>query len=565
MFRHPEVVVIPNRSLHRSSSKFVDLTTVEGPMADPPPFRRGHTTEGTKRPDQTAEPDNAMALALKRAKDKKEAEETARRAEREEAKKARIKAAAARLTQQPHDTPPPTAQSEQAMRVVESMDDAILDAAAVLQPAPKGKREGVSWTDPAVMARAAGLGAPRTVQQPQPEDSQRLPDYVPRVERPQPNDPRVRNGTLAPTPRVAERIATMQTESRETPTPAPERPLQSSGRHPWHEEVLKTGDLLQILGGRQPDQLKGDDREAYDRVMKEGTPDQIRAGRLLANLSKEELAAYYSANGRKSAATRHERYGQLSPMAIKRKREAEARGETPAMDILPKGTKSTTMRAIKGDPLWIHRFFLAAHAKGVGVAAVSTTAQLKTRWTLRDKIITGRRYPKDKPAPDLIAKLSTALERPAGYFTDPDFPVYGEGMETPPIREVGAPQAPWSPPPTDAPQPEIVDLGEMAAAMEVTVREPPRYVVVDGVKYLPTYEVEDDVPLPAPPGKTIWGFAIMKVGGSFGVPIDAKGPAALIKKIEKAADDFKAANPSAKKWTFQVGTRPGEVRCWRLS
>jgi hypothetical protein len=548
MFRQPEVVVIPNRSLHRTASKFVDLTTAdptEGVMADPPPFRRGHTIEGSKRPAQTAEPDNAMAQALKRAKDKKEAEDAARRAERDEAKRVRVQAAAARLTQQP-PAPPPSAQSEQAMRVVESMDDAILDAEASLQPPTP---PDTSWHQ----KPAPRPAAKRPVQQPQPEDSHRLPDYVPRVERPLPDDPRVRNGSLAPTPRVAERIATMQSED---PTPAPERPLSPSGRHPWHEQVLKNGNLLEILAGRTPDQLKGDDLEAYERVLREGSTDKILAGRKIPEMSEAERAAYYVANGRKAAATRRERYGNISPKMIKQRRdmqEAMEAGAAMAMPILPKTTSVQTMKARKGDPLWVHRMFLAAWRVGIGIAPLSVKAGLHSRWTLRDRVISSRKFPKDGPRPDIIKALSQALGQPVAYFIDPDYPVH-EGY---PEEEVAAaePQA----------APKTVDLGALAADMTVITREPPRYVVVDGVKYLPTYPVEDDVPLPAPPGRTIWGFATMKVGSSFGVPVDSKGPAALVKKIEKAAADFQAENAHAKKWQFQVGTLPGEVRCWRLS
>lgn len=543
MFRQPEVVVIPNRSLHRSPSKFVDLTTAdisEGHMADPPPFRRGHPMEGSRRPSQTDEPDNAMALALKRAKDKKEAEHAARRAEREEAKRVRVQAAAARLTQQ-QTAPPPTAQSEQVMRVVESMDDAILDAEASLQPQ---KPPSTAWHE----KPAPRTTTPRPVRQPQPEDSHRLPDHVPRVERPRPSDPRVRNGTLAPTPRVAERIATMQTtETQET---APAKPLQTSSRPEWYEGVLKTGNVLQILAGRTPDQLRGDDLEAYERVLREGTKDQIRAGRKLSELAPAERHAFNLVNGREGAATRRERYGALSPATIKARRVLQGEAETGnplPMPILPKSASLPTMKAKKGDPLWVYRMFLAAWRVGIGIAPLSLEAGLQSRWTLRDRVIASRRAPKTPPRPDIIKALSEALGQPVAFFIDPDYPVHDGYPEMPQASH------------------EVVDLGAVADTKAVTVHEPPRYVMVDGVKYLPTYPVEDDIPLPAPPGKTIWGFGVMTVGSSFAIPVNSKGPAALVKEIEKAADDFKANNAHAWKWQFHVGTLPGEVRCWRLS
>lgn len=549
IFRQPEVVVIRDRSLHRNGSRVIDLTTSDEIMAEPPPFRRGHRIEGSKRPEQTPEPDNAIALALKRAKEKKDAERAAEKAERDEAKRARVQAAAARIKQRNEAPPPPIAQSEQAMRVVESMEDAILDAAGVVQPEVQ--------PDPSWMNRP-----PPVVQRPQPEDSHRLPDTARRVQRPKPDDPRVKNGTLAPTPRVAERIAAM-TPNTAAETAPRERPLQDKGRPDWYENVLKNGDLLQIRAGRDPATLKGDDLEAYQRVLREGPSEKIRAGRKISNLPENERQAFYAVAGRQSAATRRERYGNISPRMMKKRRAMEeglAAGEPVPMQILPKGTKPTFMEPIKGDPLWIYRTFLAAHAKVLGPTAISNAAGFPSRWTLRDQIIKGRRHPKDFPPADILAGLSAVLDKPEPYFLDPDYPVYADG-DVPPVREMQPPRKRAAPTVAPTPAP-TVDLSAVAEDMTVKVHDALPFVMVDGVKYLPTYPIEDDVPLPAPSDRIIWGFAAMKVGGSFAVPIDARGAAKITKEIQKAVVEFQAGDTEGRQ--FQIGTLPGEVRCWRL-
>lgn len=90
-----------------------------------------------------------------------------------------------------------------------------------------------------------------------------------------PDDPRVRNGTLAPSPKVAKHLEPEAVEERSKALGAArsglavegEKPLQTSPFPEGYLEQLESGSPASILGGRKPSQLRGIEREAYYKAL----------------------------------------------------------------------------------------------------------------------------------------------------------------------------------------------------------------------------------------------------------------------------------------------------------
>lgn len=576
MGRMPEVVLIRDRSFHRAP--LIDLTQPDTPhegAMNSTPFnpRSNVRTEGTKRPSQTDEPDNAIAAAMKRAQEKKDREREEARGAREQRKQDRVAqvqatqaAAEDRALQEAADEaarearrkeiqdrlatlratmtkPRPPAQSAQ----VQDIEEAIMQTASGIDPQPE-------YNTPPAKPKASKPA--RTVEQPQPQDTRPLPDYVPRVQRPAPGDPRVLNGTMAPSPRVAERIAAMQ--QNETVTKERE-PGPSSLVDVWGD-ILETGNLVQIMAGRDPDQLTGRDRDAYDRVLATGTHDQIQAGRKLTDLSPRELTAFHKAIGRKSVEARTERWGTPDPNEIRRIKIE--RGLVEAPPPAPRRSPPPKLRVADEAPQWVHRLIKAMKRNNMNGFALSAAIG-RERWWLRD-VLRARKTPDARPLPaPAREKIAAVLGMRPGSL----LPKKGEeGADTVGQREVEA----LNTIPAEGPENNTILDEAMGDDSRTTAPWPPRgkpdaaetvTVEFGGVQYMPSFTIENDVPLPPPPGVTVWGFALMKVGQSFGVPIDASGTAAVLAKVERAVAKFTKTSP----WTFQVAERPGEVRCWRIT
>ena len=138
-----------------------------------------------------------------------------------------------------------------------SMEVLAMSRALAAPPAPS-RREPVRQT----------LPPPRQVTRPvtsQPIASAAPPRFVePSISPPAPDDPRVINGTLAPSPRVAE---VLKTTVAAPPVVQTERPLQTSSAPEEFARFKETGHPRQILAGRKPKDLTGSDREAYCRAV----------------------------------------------------------------------------------------------------------------------------------------------------------------------------------------------------------------------------------------------------------------------------------------------------------
>jgi hypothetical protein len=130
-----------------------------------------------------------------------------------------------------------------------------------------------------------------------------------------------------------------------------------------------------------------------------------------------------------------------------------------------------------------------------------------------------------------------------------------------PARKRGGYHAPKNLPAPIAAAPEDVPVakhGQVQHFHEWTAPLPSTIgIEVDGVRYQPSFEIEDDVPLPPPPGMTVWPFAGLRVGQSFKVPIDHRGASAIVKEVEKQAKKH------APEFEFLIAPEPGHVRCWR--
>lgn len=130
-----------------------------------------------------------------------------------------------------------------------------------------------------------------------------------------PDDPRIQNGTLAPTPKVARHLEPEAVEARERETAAwyeegfgttePERgrPLQTSPYPDGYLEWLATASPESIISGRELSQLTEDETEAYNhairRRLETGTPEEILAGRDPSQLNDAETEGYNRAVARR--------------------------------------------------------------------------------------------------------------------------------------------------------------------------------------------------------------------------------------------------------------------------
>lgn len=138
-----------------------------------------------------------------------------------------------------------------------SMEVLAMSRALAAPPTPT-RREPIRQTMP----------APRQVTRPvtsQPVASAAPPRFVePSISPPARDDPRVINGTLAPSPRVAE---VLKTTVAAPPVVQSERPLQTSSAPDEFARIKESGSPRQILAGRKPKDLTGSDREAYCRAV----------------------------------------------------------------------------------------------------------------------------------------------------------------------------------------------------------------------------------------------------------------------------------------------------------
>jgi transcriptional regulator with XRE-family HTH domain len=220
--------------------------------------------------------DTAMAVALKRAASAKLLKQQKKREEREATKQARLDRL--KVKQQAAEDHPPTP-------VPAPRTGAALQVEAQHFLQDKAKREQrIRQLSAIAMGRAST---------PEPVVVQRLPPPPPSG----PDDPRVLNGTLAPSPKVAAILrASVSEAATEAAATKPPRPEQTGRPEAWLE-VLRSGTPSQILACRRAKDLKGDDLEAFNRARRREI-DAVLAGRRLKDLSAGELQAYHAVKAR---------------------------------------------------------------------------------------------------------------------------------------------------------------------------------------------------------------------------------------------------------------------------
>lgn len=214
--------------------------------------------------------ETALALALKRAageKIRKDRQSQEERRSRLQARKDVLRERTASRPQEPEPIPAP--QTGAALQV--SAQHFLQDKAA---------RE-----DRIRQLTSIALGRSKA---PEPVRPERLPPPPPSG----PDDPRIKNGSLAPSPKVAAMLkATVSEAAAEAAAP---KPRITTSRYPdgWLE-ILQSGTPEQILATRKFKDLKGDDLEAFNRA-RQREFDALLAGRKLTELPPEDRSAYYA-------------------------------------------------------------------------------------------------------------------------------------------------------------------------------------------------------------------------------------------------------------------------------
>jgi len=219
-------------------------------------FRPYQRQEGQAMTGSSEDDDGAIAVAFKRAAEK-EADKRTKKRERREAKLA-TRLANIRLKRP---------ESGKAAK------------APVVQPAPAtGAALQVSAQHYLQDTRAKEDRSRRLAQialgrAPLKPAAERLPPSPPSG----PDDPRILNGTMAPSNRVAEILR--EKEAAPPPTAPRERPLQTSPFPDGWLQILETGTPGAILAGRKLHTLKGDERQAYYRALARLNRDALTAPR----------------------------------------------------------------------------------------------------------------------------------------------------------------------------------------------------------------------------------------------------------------------------------------------
>lgn len=211
----------------------------------------------------SGEEDTSIREAFRKASLKKLAKQAAKRKEREKAKEARLAKVRERT--------PEEALAERPPAIVPEQTGAALQVQSQHFMQDKTARERKIRE----LARIATRG----------EKAERPPTIEAEPKPITPDDPRVLNGTLAPSPRVAKHLAPEAVEARQKDLvatgaatirpPERERPLQTSPFPEGFLEKLETMSPQAILGGRKPSQLRGVELDAYRKAVGR----RLRAGR----------------------------------------------------------------------------------------------------------------------------------------------------------------------------------------------------------------------------------------------------------------------------------------------
>lgn len=210
------------------------------------------------------EEDTSIREAFRKASLKKLAKQAAKRKEREKAKEARLAKVRERTPEEALAERPPEPivpeQTGAALQVQSQhfMQDKTARERKILELARLAKRGEKPERPPAIEAE------PKPIT---------------------PDDPRVLNGTLVPSPRVAKHLEPEAVEARQKDLgaivagkirpPERERPLQTSPFPEGFLEKLETMSPQAILGGRKPSQLRGVELDAYRKAVGR----QLRSGR----------------------------------------------------------------------------------------------------------------------------------------------------------------------------------------------------------------------------------------------------------------------------------------------
>jgi len=213
-------------------------------------------------------PDTAIALALKRAAGEKLRKRKATRAEREAAKQRRLDKVKSKA---PAEARPP-----RPMPAPQTAAPLQVSAQQHLQDKAARERRIRELTAISLGRAVATVVAPPERPPPSPPTG--------------PDDPRIRNGTLAPSPKVAAMLRSTVSEAA-TAASAPRPRVERSGYPAEYLETLRSGTPEAILAGRLAKDLKGTDLDAFNRARKREL-DAVLAGRRFNELSRDERKAY---------------------------------------------------------------------------------------------------------------------------------------------------------------------------------------------------------------------------------------------------------------------------------
>lgn len=314
--------------------------------------------------------ETAMSVALQEAQDRKRQKRAEDKAKRAQVLEGRLEALRAKSTgertkpapQRPKwETDQPYGGPEDAEISIEALSKAIgapLRPTRQERPRMVGHSSTTSGTpDRDAAERSERLREIANRQSPAatkpPFADQRRP-VEPSVAPPAPDDPRVTNGTLAPSPRVAE---VLKTTVAPPPHVAPERPLQTASVPEEYARILETGTPAQILAGRNPADLKGEVRHAYYRAMG-------RAG-VVAKMNNPDRKPVV-----RSPRAARGKYFDETPFALKVLRLRLKRGLTVVQLAEKSGiSKSALTRIYSGPGRYMSEETIRCVAKGLGIQA----------------------------------------------------------------------------------------------------------------------------------------------------------------------------------------------------
>jgi len=223
---------------------------------------------------RTTDDDTALGLALKKAQDKKDEERKAKRDARRQQTQDRLEMLQAKSAQEPKPKKPAPQRPAWDGDVEVSTPQLQAIAKKIGAPGTEERREHMRRIGQIARDRKSGdlteaerkerMGRIARGESPSAPPSPPQRYVEPKATPPAPHDPRLLNGTLVPSERVAEHIKL--SEAAPQPKPVVERPLQESSFPVGWAEILENGSPTAILATRQYSQLNDDEKAAYHRA-----------------------------------------------------------------------------------------------------------------------------------------------------------------------------------------------------------------------------------------------------------------------------------------------------------